>query len=46
MDAINHSIDSSPFATIRKDFIEAAKLDLGYEAFVEDMYNGEGNTLA
>ena len=32
--------------SIRKDFIEAAKLDLGYEAFVEDMYNGEGNALA
>ena len=37
---------SSPFSTVRKDLIEAAKLDLGYEAFVEDMYNGEGNTLA
>ena len=28
------------------DYIEAAKLDLGYEAFVEDMYNGEGKSLA
>ncbi len=39
-------VRKSPFAPIRKDFIEAAKLDLGFEAFVEDMYNGEGNTLA
>lgn len=37
---------ASPVAPVRKDFIEAAKLDLGYEAFVEDMYNGEGKSLA
>ena len=37
---------SSPLGPVRKDFIEAAKLDLGYEAFVEDMYNGEGKSLA
>ena len=37
---------ASRFGPIRKDFIEAAKLDLGFEAFVEDMYNGEGNALA
>lgn len=29
-----------------KDCIEAIKLDLGYEAFVEDMYNGKGQNLA
>ena len=39
-------VRKSPFGPIRKDFIEAAKLDLGFEAFVEDMYNGEGNALA
>ena len=39
-------VRKSLFAPIRKDFIEAAKLDLGFEAFVEDMYNGEGNALA
>ena len=37
---------ASPLAPVRKDFIEAAKLDLGYEAFTEDMYNGEGKSLA
>lgn len=37
---------ASPMSPLRKDFIEAAKLDLGYEAFVEDMYNGEGKSLA
>ena len=37
---------ASPMAPVRKDFIEAAKLDLGYEAFREDMFNGEGKSLA
>lgn len=37
---------ASPLAPVRKDFIEAAKLDLGYEAFREDMFNGEGQSLA
>ena len=37
---------TSPFAKIRKDYIEAVKLDLGYDAFTEDMWNGMGNTLA
>ncbi|MBE6644585.1 MAG: beta-lactamase family protein [Ruminococcaceae bacterium] len=37
---------SSKFASLRKDYIEAAKLDLGYGAFVEDMWNGQGKALA
>ena len=37
---------TSPFARIRKDCIEAIELDLGFEAFVSDMWNGNGNTLA
>ena len=37
---------ASPLAPVRKDFIEAAKLDLGYGAFIEDMFNGEGQSLA
>lgn len=37
---------TSRFARVRKDCIEAAKLDLGFEAFVEDMWNNRGNTLA
>ena len=37
---------TSPFARIRKDCIEAIKLDLGFDAFVEDMWNYQGNTLA
>lgn len=37
---------SSKFASLRKDFIEAAKLDLGFDAFVEDMWNGQGKALA
>ncbi len=36
----------SPSRRYRKDFIEAAKLDLGYPAFTESMYHGEGNKLA
>lgn len=30
----------------RKDIIEAAKLDLGFDAFKEDMFHGIGNFLA
>ena len=37
---------TSPFARIRKDCIEALKLDLGFEAYVADMWNGKGNALA
>ena len=37
---------TSPFAPLRKDYIEAAKLDLGFEAFEEDMFNFKGKTLA
>jgi CubicO group peptidase (beta-lactamase class C family) len=37
---------TSPFAKIRKDYIEAAKRDLGFEAFVSDMWNSAGATLA
>ena len=37
---------ASPFARIRKDCIEAVKLDLGFEAYVSDMWNGKGNALA
>jgi len=36
----------SPFAPIRKDFTEAVKLDLGFDAFREDMGNRKGNYLA
>lgn len=36
----------SPAKAYRKDFIEAVKLDLGYPAFTESMYHGEGNALA
>ena len=37
---------SSPNKDLRKDLIEAAKLDLGYDAFVEDMNCGKGSFLA
>ena len=37
---------SSPFAQGKKDFIEAAKLDLGFEAFSSDMWNSAGHALA
>ena len=37
---------TSPFAPIRKDFTEAVKLDLGFDAFREDMGNRKGNYLA
>ena len=37
---------NSPNKNLRKDIIEAAKLDLGYEAFTEDMYRGEASHLA
>ncbi len=37
---------SSPFAPTRKDFIEAAKLDLGFEAFTADMWLNNGEYLA
>ncbi len=37
---------SSPFAQSKKDFIEAAKLDLGFSAFTSDMWNGGGHKLA
>lgn len=36
----------SPNKNIRKDLIEAAKLDLGYDAFTEDMYRGVASDLA
>ena len=37
---------NTPNRNLRKDIIEAAKLDLGYEAFTEDMNLGEGSHLA
>ena len=37
---------NSPNKNLRKDIIEAAKLDLGLEAFVEDMSRGEASHLA
>ena len=37
---------NSPNKNLRKDIIEAAKLDLGLEAFVEDMSHGEASHLA
>jgi CubicO group peptidase (beta-lactamase class C family) len=37
---------NTPNKNLRKDIIEAAKLDLGYEAFTEDMNLGEGSHLA
>ena len=37
---------ASPNKDLRKDIIEAAKLDLGYDAFTEDMYRGEASYLA
>ena len=37
---------TSPNKDLRKDIIEAAKLDLGYDAFTEDMYHGEASHLA
>ena len=36
----------SPNKNFRKDLIEAAKLDLGFDAFTEDMYRGDANHLA
>ena len=35
----------TPNANLRKDIIEAAKLDLGFDAFTEDMYQGNANHL-
>ena len=35
----------TPNKNLRKDFIEAAKLDLGYDAFTEDMYHGVASHL-
>ena len=37
---------ASPNKDLKKDIIEAAKLDLGYDAFTEDMYSGEASYLA
>ena len=38
---------SSPVAHLRKDYVEAAKLDLGYtDAFIESMWQGGASTLA
>ena len=37
---------NSPNKNLRKDIIEAAKLDLGFDAFTEDMYRGEASSLA
>ena len=37
---------NTPNRNLRKDFIEAAKLDLGYPAFEEDMWQGEASSLA
>ncbi len=37
---------NSPNKDLRKDIIEAAKLDLGFDAFTEDMYRGEASHLA
>ena len=37
---------NSPNKNLRKDIIEAAKLDLGLDAFTEDMYRGEASSLA
>ena len=36
----------TPNKNLRKDLIEAAKLDLGFDAFTEDMYRGNANHLA
>lgn len=37
---------ASPNGGLRKDLIEAVKLDLGYDAYVESMWQGKGSTLA
>jgi len=37
---------NTPNANIRKDVVEAAKLDLGFDAYVADMFRGTGSTLA
>ena len=37
---------NSPNSNLRKDIIEAVKLDLGYPAYKESMWCGEGSTLA
>ena len=38
---------ASPAATLRKDYVEAAKMDLGYkDAFEESMWQGTASTLA
>ena len=39
-------VKGSPNANLRKDIIEAVKLDLGYPAFTESMWHGNGSTLA
>ncbi len=36
---------NSPTRNLRKDIIEAVKLDLGYPAFEEDMWKGTGSSL-
>ena len=42
----NQHVLHSPNKNLRKDLIEAAKLDLEFEAFTEDMYHGEASHLA
>ncbi len=37
---------ASPNGNLRKDLIEAVKLDLGYPAYTETMYQGNGSILA
>ena len=37
---------ASPNGALRKDIIEAVKLDLGLDAATEGMWNGRGNSLA
>jgi len=37
---------NAPTHNIRKDLIEATKLDLGFSAFEEDMWQGSGSVLA
>jgi hypothetical protein len=38
---------SSPASALRKDYVEAAKMDLGYsDADVKSMWHGTASTLA
>ncbi|MBQ5926372.1 MAG: beta-lactamase family protein [Clostridia bacterium] len=39
-------VQNTPNRDLRKDFIEAAKLDLGYSAFEKDMWQGTASSLA